>query len=266
MGRRGHGVALQASVLGLLSIPRKEPACPRQALTVRPAVFLPQVGKSRSTKGTLSQSGAEPEQRRSRTESGAEPRSRGLRTQCQGREAAPVSSRSAAEHPARGGCAKTGAGSQGSECPACSGAGRQWPHLGSDQRLKAGLEVVKPTVVEPRHLIQELLVLGLEVVPHRPQLFSGLRSKTPRSGLCGRPRRPLLGHGECWGREGVSRHLGLAATAPELGVHPHLSLLLVPGGVWPARAPSSPSPRTSPPWPATSCSPARPAPAVSPPC
>lgn len=136
MGRRGHGVALQASVLGLLSIPRKEPACPRQALTVWPAVFLPQVGKSRSTKGTLSQSGAEPEQRRSRTESGAEPRSRGLRTQCQGREAAPVSSRSAAEHPARGGAPRPALAPKGASVrPALGrgGSGLTWARISASK-------------------------------------------------------------------------------------------------------------------------------------
>lgn len=57
-------------------------------------------------------------------------------------------------------------------------AGWQRPHLCSDQGLKAGLEVVQSAVVEPRHLIQELLVLGLKVIPHGPKLFSGLRSKT----------------------------------------------------------------------------------------
>lgn len=57
------------------------------------------------------------------------------------------------------------------------------PHLCPDQGLKAGLEVVKSAAVEPWHLIQELLVLGLEVFPHRPQLFSGLGNKTLVSGL-----------------------------------------------------------------------------------
>lgn len=47
-----------------------------------------------------------------------------------------------------------------------------------DQGLKAGLEVVQAAVVEPRHLIQELLVLGLKVIPHGPKLFSGLGNKT----------------------------------------------------------------------------------------
>lgn len=51
-------------------------------------------------------------------------------------------------------------------------------YLRTDQGLKAGLEVVEAAVVEPRHLIQQLLVLGLEVFPHRPELFSGLGSKT----------------------------------------------------------------------------------------
>lgn len=53
MGRRGHGVTLQASVPGLPSTPRKEPACPRQVLTVRPAIFLPQVGEKPFNKRNL---------------------------------------------------------------------------------------------------------------------------------------------------------------------------------------------------------------------
>ena len=56
--------------------------------------------------------------------------------------------------------------------------GWQPPHLCSDQGLKAGLEVVQSAVVEARHLIQELLVLGLKVIPHWPKLFSGLGSNT----------------------------------------------------------------------------------------
>lgn len=63
------------------------------------------------------------------------------------------------------------------------------PYLCPDQGLKAGLEVVKSAAVEPWHLIQQLFVLGLEVFPHRPQLFSGLGNKTLVSGL------PLKGAG-----------------------------------------------------------------------
>lgn len=82
---------------------------------------------------------------------------------------------------------------------------------------------------------------------------------------------PAVGYQDFW-------HLG--HTAPELvprwrnlpgvttwpAVRPQLFFALVPGGVWPALALSSPSPHTSPPWPAASCSPARPVPAVSQPC
>lgn len=52
------------------------------------------------------------------------------------------------------------------------------PHLRTDQGLKAGLEVVEAAAVEPWHLVQELLVLGLEVIPHGPKLFSGLGNET----------------------------------------------------------------------------------------
>lgn len=102
----------------------------------------------------------------------------------------------------------------------CGARVPQCPHLGSDQGLKAGLEVVEPAVVEPRHLIQELLVLGLEVVPHRPQLFSGLESKTSGSGLLVVDLASTLGaRCVCWGWVGgwgALEHLCLAPTAPEL--------------------------------------------------
>ena len=48
-------------------------------------------------------------------------------------------------------------------------------NLRPDESLKAGLEVVDAAVVELGHLVQQLLVLGLEVVPDRSELLSGLR-------------------------------------------------------------------------------------------
>lgn len=133
------------------------------------------------------------------------------------------------------------------------------PYLCPDQGLKAGLEVVKSAAVEPWHLIQQLFVLGLEVFPHRPQLFSGLGNKTLVSGLslkgagCGNSKGPGSA-----GPPGNGCSVYLAAPLPPPPA--------VPGGAWPAPGQSSPFPRTSPPWPAVSCSPARPAPAVSLPC
>lgn len=64
------------------------------------------------------------------------------------------------------------------KCRASVWGRRERPHLCSDQGLEAGLEVVESAVVEPRHLVQELLVLGLEVVPHGPELFPGLGNET----------------------------------------------------------------------------------------
>lgn len=48
-------------------------------------------------------------------------------------------------------------------------------NLCSDERLKAGLEVVDATVVELGHLIQQLLVLDLKIVPDRSKLLFGLQ-------------------------------------------------------------------------------------------
>lgn len=97
----------------------------------------------------------------------------------------------------------------------CGARVPQRPHLGSDQGLKAGLEVVEPAVVEPRHLIQELLVLGLEVVPHRPQLFSGLESKTSGSGLLVVDLASTLGaRCVCWGWVG-GEHWNICALLPQ---------------------------------------------------
>lgn len=47
-------------------------------------------------------------------------------------------------------------------------------NLRSDERLKAGLEVVDAAVVELGHLVQQLLVLGLKVFLDRSELFFGL--------------------------------------------------------------------------------------------
>lgn len=55
-----------------------------------------------------------------------------------------------------------------------SAAGLDCTYLRPDQSLEAGLEEVNAAVVEPGHLLQELLVLGLKVLSHRPQLLTGL--------------------------------------------------------------------------------------------
>lgn len=125
--------------------------------------------------------------------------------------------------------------------------GRASPHLGPDQGLEAGLEVVKSAAIEPRHLIQELFVLGFEVFPDRPQLLSGLENKTPVS----------LKRAGCGDSEALVAMVVLL---------PPPASPAVPGGAWPAPGRSSPCPRTSPPWPAVSGSLARPAPAASLPC
>lgn len=52
-----------------------------------------------------------------------------------------------------------------------------WSHLSSYQRLKAGLKVVNATVVEFRHLVQKLLVLGFKVFSDGLQFFPGLKTQ-----------------------------------------------------------------------------------------
>lgn len=47
-------------------------------------------------------------------------------------------------------------------------------NLRPDESLKAGLEVVDAALVELGHLVQQLLVLGLEVFPDRSELLSSL--------------------------------------------------------------------------------------------
>lgn len=47
-------------------------------------------------------------------------------------------------------------------------------NLRPDESLKAGLEVVDAAVVELGHLVEQLLVLGLEVFPDWSELLSGL--------------------------------------------------------------------------------------------
>lgn len=48
-------------------------------------------------------------------------------------------------------------------------------NLCPNESLKAGLEVVDAALVELGHLIQQLLVFGLEVFPDWSELLSGLR-------------------------------------------------------------------------------------------
>lgn len=47
-------------------------------------------------------------------------------------------------------------------------------NLCPNESLEAGLEVVDAAVVEFGHFVQQLLVLGLEVLPDRSELLSGL--------------------------------------------------------------------------------------------
>lgn len=51
---------------------------------------------------------------------------------------------------------------------------RRTTNLRPDKSLKAGLEVVDAALVELGHLVQQLLVLGLEVFPDRSELLSSL--------------------------------------------------------------------------------------------
>lgn len=51
-------------------------------------------------------------------------------------------------------------------------------HLRPDQGLEAGLEVIDAAAVKFGHLLQELLVFGLKVLLHRPQLLAGLKNET----------------------------------------------------------------------------------------
>lgn len=48
-------------------------------------------------------------------------------------------------------------------------------HLGPDKRLEARLKVVDAAVVKFGHLVQQLLILGFEILPDWPQLFPCLK-------------------------------------------------------------------------------------------
>ena len=64
----------------------------------------------------------------------------------------------------------------------CVSPGRVITNLRPDESLEAGLEVVDAAVVELGHLVQQLLVLGLKVLPDRSELLSGLGCGRGRGG------------------------------------------------------------------------------------
>lgn len=70
---------------------------------------------------------------------------------------------------------------------------RRITNLRPDESLKAGLEVVDAALVELGHLVQQLLVLGLEVFPDRSELLSSLGGRVWR-GREQTKERVTIGH------------------------------------------------------------------------